>query len=164
MNKPVRKFAETVQIRASLMHRVRSHRYFPLALLVLVLLMISSVHIWQRVRVLALLTEVDSLAAENVEMADQAVKIEAEIARLGMHERIEHYAADTLGLLPISADRIFTLYRDDEPPEPPDQLAVVVKAIERVGAHMPTIIENDANAGEAARLRADNPRRKEAGR
>lgn len=162
MNKPVRKFTETVKMRTSLVHRVRSHRYFPAVLLVIAVLMISSVHIWQRVKVLSLLAGNDSLVTENQGMFDQLVKLDVEIARLGMHERIERYAADSLGLLPISADHIFTLYRDDEPPKPPDQLAVVIKAIECVTKHMPIIVENDANAGEAARLRPENQSEQEA--
>lgn len=155
MRRPVRKFAETIQIRSSLANRVRSHRYFPLVILVVVVLTASVLHIWQRVRVLDSVSEVASLVKENAALTDASTKLNADIASLCTSERIEKYASDTLNLKPIGADRIFTLVNEDTEIPDSDQFATLVRAIERVGRHVPVLSPSSATAADLKRIRFD---------
>ena len=155
IRKPVRKFKETLDIRSSILVRVRSHRYFPVSLLITVFLMASVIHIWQRVRVLELVREVSELRTHKAVLADDATRLNAQIAALSLAGRVETYARDTLGLVPLSAERLFSLVRKDKVREM-DDLTVVLQAIERVTEHMPVISETRAAAGELPRVRIDS--------
>ncbi len=156
MRKPVRKLKETVEMRSSLLGRLRRHRYFPPGVLVLVFLLACFFHIWQRVKVIELVKDVGSLKTENAELVDAATKLNAEIASLCTAGRIEKYATDTLGLSPVTADRIYTLAEEHRVVTDPDELSTLMKAIERVTAYMPVISENQALAGDAARIKLDS--------
>ena len=155
MRKPIRKFKETLDIRSSILVRVRSHRYFPVSLLITVFLMASVIHIWQRVRVLELVREVSELKAHKATLADDATRLNAEIAALSLAGRVEKYARDTLGLAPLSAERLFSLVRKEKACEL-DDLKAVLQAIERVTEHMPVISETRAAAGELPPVRIDS--------
>ncbi|MCK4373559.1 MAG: cell division protein FtsL, partial [candidate division Zixibacteria bacterium] len=106
MRKTVRKFKETVEIRSSVINRLRSHRYFPIAVLVTVFLMASVIHVWQRVHVLETVKQVSHLRAENEQLVDATSKLNVRLATLTAAGRIEKYAMDSLGLQPVAADQI----------------------------------------------------------
>jgi len=153
MKKTVRKFKETVEMRASLVNRLRRHRYFPIAVLVSIFLAACVVHVWQRVQVIELVKEVSQLRAENDQLVDAGSKLNARIAALSSAGRIERYAQDSLGLRPAPANHIFTLIGQDEKMPEPDDLAMMFRAIERVTRNVPVIAENTANAGEPRKLK-----------
>ncbi len=153
--KPVRKFKETVEIRGSFLHRLRSHRFFHVSILVATVIAAGVLHTWQRVRVLSLVQEVQKLKNEQASLTDDAVKLRAEIAGLSMVGRIQSYAEDSLGLKPAGANRIYTLVRKPGSSPEPDDLSLMIDAIERVSAHLPIISENEANAGELRWLKVD---------
>ncbi|MFH1688502.1 MAG: hypothetical protein ABIE70_13405 [bacterium] len=155
MRRPVRKFAETIRIESSLANRLRSHRYFPVAVLVSVVLTACVLHVWQRVRVLDCVGDVARLRQENAALVDASTKLSAEIASLCTSERIEKYASDTLHLKPIGADRIFTLAAEDKETPDTDQFAELVRAIERVGRYMPVVSTSQATAADLKRIRFD---------
>ncbi|HWR83930.1 MAG TPA: hypothetical protein VN285_11570 [Candidatus Deferrimicrobium sp.] len=158
MKKTVRKFKETQEIRASLLNRFRSHPYLPLGVFVCACLTAACIHVWQRVKVLDLLTEVSQLRRQNVELLDTAKKINAEITALTLASRIERYAGDTLGLEPVTADRLFTLEHtrpmQDQPR--PEGVAQLTHATERVLKYVPTVSENTASARELKPLSLDS--------
>jgi len=124
--------------------------------LICVLLAASSIHIWQRVRVMALVKEVDILKAENVSLTDDAIKYEAELSRLLSAERVIAYARDSLKMIAVPADRLFTLQREEEEQVTPDEIALMRKAIERITTHMPRLTRSEAAAGELRRTALDS--------
>lgn len=164
MKRAIRKFKETVEIRSSVVNRLRSHRYFPIALLVCAFLAVACFHVWQRVKVLQLVQEVPRLRAENASLIDDAKKIHAEIASLTMASRIEQYASDTLGLQPIPADRLFTLVMNKAETGQADNLAVVLAAIKRVGRYIPVVSESRVRAGQLRTLDIDSSAYQEEGK
>lgn len=153
MRKTVRKFKETVEIRSSVINRLRSHRYFPIAVLVTVFLMASVIHVWQRVHVLETVKQVSHLRAENAQLVDATSKLNVRLATLTAAGRIEKYAMDSLGLQPVAADQIYTLIGREEKPPEPDELATMFRAIERVTQYVPVVTENRASAGDLRQLR-----------
>lgn len=155
MKETVRKFKETVEIRSSIFNRVRSHRYFPAALLCFLFMSAACVHIWQRVKVVELVKEVSQLTAENSELLDAKKKLHSEVAALSTTSRIEQYAIDTLGLLPIDAERLYTLIPRKESYRKPDDLELLLYAISRVTENVPTISENSAMAKDVDRIKLD---------
>jgi len=153
MKRTVRKFKETVEIRSSLVNRLRRHRYFPAAVLVTLFLGACVIHVWQRVQVLELVKDVSRLRAESDQLLDAGSKLNARISALSAAVRIERYAVDSLGLYPVSADHIYALIGRTEKPPEPDELAMMFRAIERVTRHVPVITGNTANAGEPSKLK-----------
>ena len=141
MGRSLRKFKETVEIRSLLLHRVRSHRYFPAAVVASVLLAAACVHIWQRVVVIGLVKEVSQLERENRSLVDDAHKLRTELAALTMASRIEQYAIDSLGLNRVSADRLYTLIPEAAGNAPVDEWATMLTSISRVADHLPAISE-----------------------
>jgi cell division protein FtsL len=156
MKRAVRKFKETVEIRSSLVNRLYSHRYFPVTILVCAVLAASCFHVWQRVKVMALVKEVSYLRNENADLIDNVKKTASEISSLKMASRIEQYARDTLGLQPISADRLFTLERKKAELPPPEDLAALAAAIKRIARYMPVVSPATVNAGEIRPLKIDS--------
>jgi len=156
MRKPVRKFKETIEIRSSPINRIRSHRYFSIGLLSLTFMLACFVHIWQRVCVLELVKDVSHLRLENASLLDDATKLHAEIASLCMASRVENRARDSLGLAVVTADRMYVLVKEDGDEPEPDELAVMLSAIERVTRHMPVISSNSAAAKDLRRINLDS--------
>ncbi len=140
----VRRFTESLDLAAPLWQRLRSHRYFSLGVMAVVILLMAFVHIWQRVTVIELAQETGSLRVEHGELRDQAKKLASEIASLSMGTRIERYAIDTLGFEAISADRLFTLVEDEAVAPHPTEWEVIAESFERVLAFLP--VRADANA------------------
>ena len=156
MRETVRKFKETIEIKSSVLNRLRSHRYFPAFLLFVVLLTAACFHIWQRVRVVELVKEVSQLKKENAELFDIKKKLHSELAVLSTASRIEQFASDTLGLKRVSADRLFTLVPGEVDYEQPDDLELMLFAINRVANAVPTITESSAMAKGAESLKIDS--------
>jgi cell division protein FtsL len=156
MKRAMRKFKETVEIRSSLFNRLRSHRYFPAGVLVCAILGASCFHVWQRVKVVSLVKEVSYLRNENADLIDIVKKTSSEISSLKMASRIERYALDTLGMQPVSADRLFTLERKKGETLPPDDLAALTAAIKRIARYMPVVSPSTVNAGEVRPLKIDS--------
>lgn len=156
MRETVRKFKETIEIKSSMFNRLRSHRYFPAFLLFSVLLTAACFHIWQRVRVVELVKEVSQLQKENAELLDIKKKLHSELAVLSTASRIEQFASDTLGLERVSADRLYTLVPGEVDYEQPDDLELMLFAINRVADAVPTITESSALAKGAESLKIDS--------
>lgn len=155
MRETVRKFKETVEIRSSVFNRVRSHRYFPATMLFLVFLTAACVHVWQRVKVVELVKDVSQLRQENSDLIDAKKKLHSEIAALSTASRIEKYATDTLGLMPVAAERLFTLVPKSTDFEQTDDLQLMLYAISRVASNVPRISENSAMAKGVDNLSLD---------
>lgn len=151
----VRKFKETIDIRSLALMRLRSHRYFPVTLVILSLLTVACLHIWQRVHVISLVKEVGELREENRELVDAVNKTHNDIAALSMASRIEQYGTDTLGLHQVSADRLYTLMRTRDVDAAQDEFAAIVSSIERVARYLPVLSENSARAGELRQIKFD---------
>lgn len=155
MKETVRKFKETLEIKSSVLNRVRSHRYFPMTLLFVVFLSAACVHIWQRVCVMELVREVSELRQENADLLDAKKKVYSEIAALSTASRIEQYAIDSLGLKRVNADRLYTLVPKDVEAEQPDDLELMLYAINRVAEYVPVVSVNNARAGGVENLNLD---------
>ena len=156
MRHTVRQFKEIVDINGSLFNRLRKNRYFPYALLTTVFLAAACIHIWQRVHVLKLVTEVSELTKENIKLDDELKKIESEIARLSMATRVEKYAIDTLGMIHVPADRLFTLIPGDKTMHDRGDLEEMSEAVRRIVEYLPVTSENMAMAGEPSQIRIDS--------
>ncbi|MEA2030445.1 MAG: hypothetical protein U9N55_02455 [candidate division Zixibacteria bacterium] len=149
MKKSIRRFSETVKMRSSILNRIRSHRYFPLSILAVTVLLASCIHVWQRVIVLDLVHEVSCLRIDNASLIDDTRKVHSDIVSLSSSARIEQYASDSLGLETVPAERLYTLIRThQETPELTDDMAIILSAVKRVAAHMPSITRSNATAGE----------------
>lgn len=155
MKNPVRLLLETSAIRSSLLHRVRTHRYFPVAAFIVALFMVSCIHVWQRVMVVELTKTNGKLRIENAELLDETRKVYTQIAQLSLASRIESYAIDSLGMRPVDADRIYTLIPTDEPAAPQDELGGAITAVKRLAAYMPVVSETRAAAGEVSVINMD---------
>ncbi len=148
MKRTIRNFKETIEMQSSLLNRFRSSRYIPIGLLIAAFLTASVVHIWQRVRVLEMVHEVSLLEQENEGLADEVRKVYSDIAGLTMASRIEAYAADSLGLVPVNPEAMFTLVPDGESEPLKDDLDRVIAAVQRIVDYFPTVEQTQANAGE----------------
>jgi cell division protein FtsL len=152
----IRKFKETVEMRSGLLIRIRSHRLFSTSLMGLLLVLVACVHIWQRVHVIRLVKETGDLQIENHQLVDDTKKVLTEVAALSMASRIEACAAESLGLQRVSADRLYTITRDQEKPKKQDELASVVTSIKRVTDYLPELTENQATAAELRPIRFES--------
>ena len=155
MARSIRKFSETLDIRSLFINRLRSHRLFPIAVVAVVLLSVSCIHVWQRVRVMALVHETALLRDYNRQIVDASKKLRDEIATLSAASRIEGYAVDTLGMIRVPAERMFTLEREEHREEPMDELAQVFSSIRRLADYFPVVTETQASAGEVPELQVD---------
>jgi len=144
----VRNFKETLEMRSQLFKRLQRHRYFPIAMIVTVILAAACVHVWQRVMVIGLVKEVSQLEKENYRLVDDTQKVQSEIASLCMSARIEQYAADSLGLQPVPVDHLYTLVPEASRSVPSDELATMLSSIKRVARYLPVLTEAQAGAAE----------------
>ena len=148
MKRTIRKFKETVEIKSSLLNRLRGNRYFPVAIMGALILSAACVHIWQRVRTLDLVHEVSLLRQENEHLADDLRKVYADVASLAMAGRIETYAVDSLGMIRVPSDALYTIARRNDQPILRDKLDLVFTAVKRAAGELPVITQTQANAGE----------------
>jgi len=162
MRQPVRRFKEMMEIKGSVINRLRSNRYVPYILLALTFLTTACVHIWQRVHVLDLVTDVSLLSNEQSSLDDDLKKVNSDIASLSMASRIEKYAVDTLGMIPVPADKLYTLVSDNSVGYKKDDLQAMFKAVKRVAGYVPRPSENSALAGEPSTIKIDSTERAEA--
>jgi len=144
----VRKFKETVEFRALPLNRLKSHRYFPTAVIALVILLAACIHVWQRVVVISLVKEVSVLEKENRALVDDAHKLQSDITSLSMSSRIERYAADSLGLQRIQPDNLFTITSYDDGRLVTDEWSAMISSIKRVADYLPVVTEAKAEARE----------------
>lgn len=148
MVQSVRTFKETLDMRRFSLRRIRSHKYATAVALAVLILAIACVHIWQRVTVIQLAKDVARLQVERHELVDNARKVNSEVASLSMSARIETYAIDSLGLLPVPGDRLYTVITESKGPQEAhsDQLTTLVDALKRVGDHLPVLSGTQASA------------------
>lgn len=156
MREAVRKFKETVEIKSTTFNKIKSHRYFPMAVILTLFLTAACIHIWQRVRVVSLVKEIAHLKQENASLLDNKKKLYSEIAALTTASRIGKYAIDTLGMKPVPADRLLTLIPNEHESKRPDDLALLLNAIKRVVDYMPVIEETRASATGVENLNVDS--------
>ena len=144
----VRKFTETVELRSQLFQRLKSHRHFPTVVIALAILSCACIHIWQRVVVLSLVTEVTALEKENSGLIDDTHKVRTDLAALTMASRIERYAIDTLGLQRVRPDRLYTLIPETPGEAATDRLSTMISSIRRVAEYLPVVTDAQAEAQE----------------
>jgi len=144
----VRNFKETLEMRSQLLKRLQGHRYFPMAIIVAVVLAAACVHVWQRVMVIGLVKEVSQLQKENRGLVDDTQKIQSHIASLCMSGRIERYAADSLGMHAVPVDHLYTLVPEASRSAPSNDLATMLSSIKRVARYLPVLTEAQAGAAE----------------
>ena len=147
MKSAIRRFKETVEIQHSVINRLRSHRYFPAALLIAGMLVASCFHIWQRVQVLGLVTEVSRLQREQAALINELNRVRSNVASLSMASRVERYAVDSLGMEPVGAKRLFMLVRREAATTEIDQLQQIYSAARRLADYVPVLSQSRARAG-----------------
>ncbi len=157
MSRSVRQFKETIEMRRQSILNIRSHKYFPLSVVLAAFLLVACLHIWQRVHVIHLIWEVSQLSAENRNLVDETKKIQTDVSALSMASRIQSLATDSLGMKPMSSERLFTLSGEHkQAPPKSDELATVVTSIKRVVDYLPVITEAQAGAAEIQQLKFDS--------
>lgn len=156
MKKRIRQFKETIEIQSSWLVRLKSYRHFNLCLVACAVLVVSFVHIWQRVKVLEQVKEVAVLKKSNKSLIDDLKKANSDISRLTMASRIKTYAEDTLGLKPIRPEKLYTLVPDGVEADKPDELASMLSTIRRVADYLPIIEHNEVRANELKIFNSDS--------
>jgi len=156
MRRPVRQFKEIIDIKKSVIIRLRTNRHLPYVLLTLTFLTAACIHIWQRVHVLELVRNVSQLNKEQSLLDDELKKVNSDIAALSMESRIEKYAMDSLGMSPVPADKLYTLVPDHNIGYKKDDFHAMLDAIKRVTDYVPRPSENSALAGEPSMIRIDS--------
>lgn len=156
MKSAVRRFKETIEIRHSVFNRLRSHRYFPVTLLIAALLVASCFHIWQRVKVLGLVTEVSGLQREQAALINELSRVSSDVASLSMASRVEKYAIDSLGMEPVGAERMFMLVRREAATTETDELQRMFSAARRLADYVPVLSQSRARAGDLESIRFDD--------
>ncbi len=164
MRQSIRQFKEMVDIDGSVSKRLRTNRYVPYVILAIAFLVAACLHVWQRVHVLDLVTEVSKLTNEQSTLEDELKKINSDIASLSMASRIEKYAVDTLGMMPVPADKLYTLVSEENVGFKKDDLHAMFDAVKRVTDYVPRPSENSALAGEPATIIIDSTERGDASR
>ncbi len=155
----VRKFKETVEFQSGFLTRIRQHRHFGLGVISATLLLVACIHIWQRVHVIHLVQEVDALKGQNALMVDETKKAQMDIAGLSRATRISTCAAESLGLQPIQADRLYTIQLQTEKVMHRDttgELASVMTSMKRVADFMPVMSEAKAGSSELRPIKFDS--------
>lgn len=148
MARSVRQFIEVLELRSLLFRRIKSHRYFPAVIITTVILTCACIHIWQRVVVMSLVTEVSALQKANLALIDNTHKVQTDIAALAMASRIERYAMDTLGFQRVRPDRLYTLVPETSGELAADRLATMISSIRRVADFIPVVTEAQGAAQE----------------
>lgn len=156
MQKTVRQFKEMLDIKGSIYNRLRANRFMPYVLLAFAILMAACVHIWQRVHVIELVKEVSQLTKEQTRLDDELKKVNSDIATLSMESRIEKFAKDTLGMIPVPADQLYTLVPNESYSYKKDDFHSMLAAIKRVTDYVPRPSENSALAGEPSMIKIDS--------
>jgi len=151
----LRKYKETVEIKALPFNRLRAHRYFPIAVMAIVVTAAACIHVWQRVVVISLVKEVAALEKENRGLVDDAHKVQTEISFLSMASRIERYAVDSLGLQRVRPDNIYAVQKMEGEEEPPDEFAAMISSMRRLAEFLPERTEARAAAQELQPIRFD---------
>jgi cell division protein FtsL len=152
----VRKFKETVEFRAHPLQRLKSNRYFPFAVMAVMLMATACVHVWQRVVVTSLVQEVSALERENQGLVDDAHKVQTEITTLSMAGRIGRYAVDSLGLQRVQLDHLFAMTEDEkEEEQSSDEFATMMSSIKRMVEYFPEVSEVRAESQELEPIRFD---------
>ncbi len=126
-----------------------------MVVIALALLAAACVHVWQRVMVIELAKEVATLRGENRSLVDDTRKLRSEIVALSMATRIERYAVDSLGLQPVTADRLLTLVKESEKDIPYDELTVMFSSIKRIADYLPVLTEAEATARDLRPIKFD---------
>lgn len=163
MARSIRKFKETLEMRSGILTRFRSHQFFSIGLMGTALLLVACIHIWQRVHVIHLVKETGDLRVENRQLVDDTKKIFTEVSALSMASRIERCATDSLGLQQVSADRLYTIMREQEKPKQQDELASVATSIKRVADYFPVLSEAQAGPPELQPIKFDSTRNLDGG-
>ncbi len=153
MARSVRKFNQTRELQFSPLKRLRSHRYFPTAVVGLFLISAGCIHIWQRVTVIEMAKEVSTLRAANRLLVDDVKKIQSDISSLSSATRIEKFAVDSLGMTSVSADRLYTLVRKSEQSIPTDEFDAMISSIRRVADYLPVMTEANANSRDVKKIK-----------
>jgi cell division protein FtsL len=147
MKDAVRRFKETVENRSVAVTKGRWRRYVSVFVLVVMIIVTACFQVWQRVEVLDLVQKEGQLRQQNAMLVDESRKLHAEIAQLSTPTRIQNFAEDSLGMLPISGERLFTLVPRQEPIAPkPDDIELVFHSIKRVTENLPGISSTSATA------------------
>ncbi len=158
MSQSVRAFKETVEMRRFSLRKLRSHRYAAAIGIGALLLALACAHIWQRVTVIQLAMDVNRLQTERNELIDQSRKVNSEISSLSMAARIEPFAIDSLGLIVVPADRLFTVRTEKKPDRPQqlDQFAALKIAAKRFSDHLPVLSQTTAEAETTDSIKFDS--------
>ncbi|UCD93631.1 MAG: hypothetical protein JSU69_07615 [Candidatus Zixiibacteriota bacterium] len=123
--------------------RLVSSRSIIPALSIATLIMLACLHIWQRVHVMNLVSEVTVLESENKSLTDLVRKADMEITELSCLSRIEPIATKELGLSKTGSENIFTLTMDEDETEP-EGLDEVVSSLKKIADNFPVLNESRA--------------------
>lgn len=148
MRKSVRQFKETLDLQQGKLQRLRSNPYLPAGILLTCLSLVACLHVWQRVHVLRLVSEVEHLTADQQLIQDETRKLQAEVATLSMASRIQTYAADTLGMRPIQTERPLLIERRDSVIRRGNDFQTMLASLQRMVDYLPVLSEATVTAGE----------------
>jgi cell division protein FtsL len=141
-SRSVRRYAETLEVKPSFRSRMVRHRHFPTVMLLLLVIVLICLHIWQRVFAIELANQVVTLRTAQQGYTDALKKQTSEIVALSTPTRIQTFAKDSLGMLPVAADRLFTVVtstEQDRTVETP--MTQMFAAFKRLGDYLPTSTE-----------------------
>ena len=139
----VQRYRATGSLKNSLRKRLVSSRSIIPVLSIATLIMLACLHIYQRVHVMNLVSEVTELEKENKRLTDLVRKTDMEITELSCLSRIESIATRELGLSKTGSENVFTLTMDDDVTKP-EGLNEVVSSLRKIADNFPVLNESRA--------------------
>ena len=139
----VQRYRATGSLKNSLRKRLVSSRSIIPVLSIATLIMLACLHIYQRVHVMNLVSEVTELEKENKRLTDLVRKTDMEITELSCLSRIESIAVKELGLSKTGSENVFTLTMDDDVTKP-EGLNEVVSSLRKIADNFPVLNESRA--------------------
>lgn len=133
-------------IAGALKHIVSS-RTWTTAIVLTLILIAALAYIWQRVRALDLLAEVQALESVNTDYKDQLRKLDSDVAQLSTAGRIIQLAQEDLKLEPAPLDKLYTVRFQEETPGESGMRAFM-GAIKRSVAKLPRVESAEVAAEE----------------
>ncbi len=108
---------------------------------------LACIHVWQRVYVIGLVSEVEEYRFENRKISDQLKKAKIDINSLSSLSRMKDLAEEKLGLHNSDFRNIYTLKIDYED-RPEQDFGDFVNSLKKLADNLPVINESNAETIE----------------
>jgi cell division protein FtsL len=143
MKSSILRYRATGYIKNSFGKKIVSSKSFIPILFAVSIILLSCLHVWQRVYVIGLVQEVSHVEKENKILTDKLKKAEIEKIELSRLSRIEKVANEKFGLEKTGARNLFTLQLDGNGSEP-EGIGEVITSLKKIADNFPVLNETKA--------------------